>query len=477
MKIINFKTLLVVSLTVIGVFSTALAQKKNESRPNIILILSDDQSAPFLGTYGYPDLKTPNLDKFAKDGIQFNRAYTTAPQCVLSRASFMTGRSVIDIRMSRFSAPLSADIVTYPEVLRKAGYFTGICGRTFHLDGSATPPETEDVFNKYDLRTFKKRVDYLKTGSNEDALTQFREFADLVPKGKPFFIQVGYNDPHRIFNAKNFEPDPSKITLPEGWPDTRELREDFAGYLGEIQRLDHNVGLLLDEVEKRGLSKNTLIVFMGDNGGALLRGKGTLYDLGIHVPLLVRWPAKIKGGQKSEALISGEDLAPTFLEVAGVVKPKEFTGKSITPVFSNSQAEPREYVFAVRGAHGSGLPTNTANFDLGRTVFNKNYKLIYNAMWQLPYHPVDFAGQPFWLKLKEQNDKGQLDEKYAKLFFAKSRPMFEIFDLKNDPHEFNNLAGKPEVATIEKELKARLQEWMILNQDYVPLPVPPPARN
>jgi arylsulfatase A-like enzyme len=470
---------ILVALSLSGLLSTANAQEKDKKnpRPNIIFILSDDHSAPFLGTYGHPDLKTPNLDKFAKEGIQFNRAYTTAPQCVLSRASFMTGRSVIDIRMSRFSAPLPADIVTYPELLKKAGYYTGISGRSFHLDGSATPPETEEVFVKYGLRTFKNRVNYLKTGSNDDALTQFKEFISQAPKGKPFFIQVGYNDPHRVFNAKDFEPDPSKITIPEGMPDTKELREDLAGYLGEVQRLDHNIGLLLQEVEKRGLSQNTLIVFMGDNGGALLRGKGTLYDLGIHVPLLVRWPAKIRGGAKSDALISGEDIAPTFLEAAGVAKPREITGKSFLPVFTNPSVETREYVFAVRGAHGSGLPTNTAAFDLGRTVFNKNYKLIYNAMWQLPYHPVDFAGQPIWLKLIEQNEKGQLDEKFSKLFFAKSRPMFEIFDLKNDPNEYNNLAGKPEVAAIEKELKARLQEWMIVNHDYVPLPVPPPARN
>ncbi|MCE6991412.1 sulfatase [Dyadobacter sp. CY323] len=442
-------------------------------RPNIIFILSDDHSAPFLGTYGNRDLKTPNIDKLAKEGIQFNRAYTTAPQCVLSRASMMTGRSVIDIRMSRFSAPLSAGIVTYPELLRKSGYYTGIAGRTFHLDGGATPPETEEVFKKHNLRTFKNRVDFLKSGSDDNALVQFKEFVSQVPQGKPFFIQVGYSDPHRVFDAKDFEPDPDKLTIPPGMPDTKALREDLTGYLGEIQRLDKNIGLLLDEIEKSGLSKNTLIVFMGDNGGALLRGKGTLYDLGIHVPLIARWPGKIKSGSKSESLISGEDLAPTFLEIAGVEIPKEITGKSFRATFNDNTAAPREYVYAVRGAHGSGLPTNTGAFDLGRTVFNKNYKLVYNALWQLPYFPVDFAGQPFWKELSEQHKSRKLDPQYSKLFFEEHRPMFEIFDLKNDPNEFNNLAGKPEFAAVEKDLKARLQEWMIVNEDYLPLPIPP----
>ena len=476
MKFLMQKVLLTI-VGAIGLFLSSYSQnKKREPRPNIILILSDDHSVPFLGAYGNPDLKTPNLDRFAREGMQFNRAYTTAPQCVLSRASIMTGRSVIDIRMSRFSAPLAADVITYPELLKKAGYYTGIGGRTYHLDGSATPPETEEVFEKFGLRTFKNRVDFLRIGGNDDALKHFKEFADEVPKGKPFFMQLGYNDPHRPFDAKDFEPDPSKLTIPEGMPDTKQVRKDLAGHFGEIQRMDRNVGFLLAEIEKRGLSANTLIVFMGDNGAALLRGKGTLYDLGIHVPLLARWPGQIMPGSKSDALISGEDLAPTFLEAAGLAAPKQMTGKSFKNLFKNTGADVREYVFAVRGAHGSGLPTNSSNFDLGRTVFNKNYKLIYNALWQLPYYPVDFASQPFWEELVEQNDKETLDKKFSGLFFAKTRAIFEVFDLKKDPFEYNNLAGKPEVALVEKELKARLQEWMIINQDYLPLPVPPRGR-
>jgi arylsulfatase A-like enzyme len=125
-------------------------------RPNIVFILSDDHSVPFLSCYDDPNVKTPNIDRLAKEGVLFRHAYTAAPQSVPSRAALMTGRSVVDIRMTRFSAPLSADITTYPELLRRSGYYTGICGRTFHLDGSKTPPETETVFQEYGLRTFEK---------------------------------------------------------------------------------------------------------------------------------------------------------------------------------------------------------------------------------------------------------------------------------------------------------------------------------
>jgi len=453
------------------------AQKKKapqQQSPNIILIVSDDHSAPFLSSYGYPQIKTPNIDRLAQEGIRFTRAYTTAPQCVLSRAAIMTGRNTLDVQMTRFSAPLDASVTAYPELLRKGGYHTGILGRNFHLDGNRRVPETVAVLEKYGLETFKNRVDYLNATGNRDSIfQQYTEFLDKAPKNKPFFVQVGYSDPHRIFNAKNFEPDPQSLTLPGHWPDTKGVRADFASYLGEIQRLDGDVGRVLDDLKKRGLEENTLVVFIGDNGGALLRGKGTLYDLGIHVPLIIRHPKLIKAGQVSDVLVSGVDIAPTFLAVAGISVPKEITGKSLTPAFTDPQQGGHEYIFAVRGAHGQGLPTNSSNFDLGRTIFNKKYKLIYNAIWQIPYHPVDFAGQPFWLDLKQQHAEGKLDEKYDKLLFADRRKMFEIYDLQADPDETNNLSGKAEVATIEHDLKTRLQEWMILNRDYLPLPIAP----
>lgn len=450
------------------------AQKNKKQPPNIVFILSDDHSAPFLGCYGYPDIKTPNIDKLAQDGILYRKAYTTAPQCVLSRAGLMSGRNTLAIQMTRFSAPLDADVVSYPELLRKTGYYTGILGRNFHLDGNRRVPETVSVLEKYGLETFKNRVDYLKITANSDSIfSQYSEFLDQVPKGKPFFVQVGYSDPHRIFNAKSFEPDPAKIKIPSLWPDTKLLREDFAAYLGEIQRLDSDVGRVLDDLKKRGLDKNTLVVFMGDNGGALLRGKGTLYNQGLNVPLIMRHPDLIKAGQISDALITGEDIAPTLLSVSGTQIPKTMTGITLTPSFQQPSFEGHDHIFAVRGAHGQNLPHNTADFDLGRTIFSKKYKLIYNAMWQLPYHPVDFDAQPFWLELRQKHAEGKLDEKFDKLLFADHRKMFELYDEENDPEEFKNLSGDPKFKEIEHQLKTQLQEWMILNRDYLPLPIAP----
>jgi len=459
-----------------GTATSLFAQAVQGEKPNILLILSDDHSVPFLGTYGYPDLNTPNLDKLAEEGIRFDRAYTCAPQCVPSRASILSGRNVLDIGMSRFSAPFPREVETIPDYLGEAGYYTGICGRHYHLDGSGRmPQETTDALKKYDMVTFPERVDYLKEGKDTEVLGQFQEFLDQTPDGTPFFMWMNYTDPHRGFDADEYQPDPETLTMPDIFPDTEEVRRDLSAHLGEINRLDVNVGLIIDELKKRKLTENTVIVFMGDNGAALLRGKGTLYDLGLHVPLIVNGKG-VDQGKVSKAMVSGIDMAPTLLEIAGIKKPEAMTGKSFLKALKGMEYDGHEYVFGTRVPHSSGLPTNTAYFDLSRTVFDRRYKLIYNALWKLPYDPVDFIRHPLWKDLKKKNENGELKEKYSKAFFSEPRSMFEVYDLKNDPGEFENLSGNPEYAEIERRLKAALHEWMIVNKDYLPLPIPPPKR-
>ena len=448
-----------------------------EPQLNVLLILSDDHSYPHVGCYGNKDILTPNLDKFAAQGMRFDRAYVTSPQCVPSRASIFTGRSPVAIAMSRFSAPLPRDIKTYPEALRAAGWFAGVAGRTYHMDGAVTrsAPETQVVFEKYKLATFPDRLDYVKIGSGSEAgLAQFREFLDLKPAEKPFFLQLCSNDPHRPLNTQGpVKHDPAKIKIPAQHPDTQLVREDFARYYDEIAHLDVFFGDVIAELEKRDLASNTIVAFMGDNGCSQFRGKGTLFEFGIHVPLLVRWPGKVKPGSSSDELISGEDIAPTFLEAAGLPVPPEMTGKSFVKLLRGEPFEARPFVFAERGAHGSNLPGNSADFDLGRVVVSKTHKLIYNAMGHLPYWPVDFAKDDLWNELVTMHEAGKLEAKSEKLYFAPKRPMFELYDLTNDPGEFHNVAGDVNAVSYERELKAAMQEWMMLQRDFLPLPVPP----
>ncbi len=459
----------------LAVLAPALVAAAPADRLNVLLILSDDHSAPHVGCYDNPDIKTPNLDKFAAQGMRFDRAYVTCPQCVPSRASIMTGRSPVAIAMTRFSAPLPREVKTYPEAMRAAGWFTGVAGRTYHLEGAPTTPESRAVFEKYKLTTFRDRLDYVnQTPDNATALGQFREFLDHKPAEKPFFLQLCSSDPHRPLTTQGpVKHDPATLKLPAHYPDTPAVRADFAAYYDEIAHFDVFFGEVMTELEKRGVAENTLVAFMGDNGASQFRGKGTLYEFGIHVPLLVRWPGKVKPGSHSAALISGEDLAPTFLEAAGLPVPREMTGQSFASLLRGEANVPREFIFAERGPHASGLPGNSASFDLGRVVVSPTHKLIYNALGQLPYWPVDFAGQPFWKELVQRKDAGTLDPKLAGRYFAPTRPMFELFDLRADPSEFNNLYGKAEVATVQHELLAAMQEWMILEHDFIPLPIAP----
>ncbi len=451
-----------------------------ERPPNVLLVLSDDHSAAHLGCYGNPDVKTPNVDAFARTGVRFDRYYVGTPQCVPSRATIMTGRSAIAVQNTRFSAPLAAEYKVFPEILKeKAGYFAGVAGRTFHLDGAPVNAESRAALQKHQLQTFANRLDFVKTASgSENILAQYREFLDAVPAGKPFVLQLCFNDPHRPLDRKAIDPphDPAKLTLPPFYPDTKLVREDFARYYDEIARFDRDVGTVLAELRRRGLDDNTLVAVSGDNGASQWRGKGTLYEFGVRCPLVVRWPGKVAPGTTTAALVSGEDFAPTFLDAAGVPAPAEMSGRSFLGLLRGTPGEGRKYVFAQRGAHGSGLPTNSAAFDLGRCVVDGRHKLIYNAIPSLPYWPVDFAGDEMFKEVQDLHASGKLSPELSRMYFSPTRPMCEVYDLEADPHELKNLAGTPGAAGVERELKAALHEWMILQRDFVPLPVAPDAK-
>ena len=189
------------------VAATTYAQTaaQTATRPNILVIVSDDHSAAFVGAYGNRDVLTPALDGLAATGARFERAYVTSPQCLPSRASFMTGQGPIRIGVSRFTAPVPPEVPMFPEALRQAGYFTGLAGRSHHLQGAAHNPEVVAIYRKLGLLTVEQRFDLVQQagGANgdqqgENALQQFTGFLDRVPAGKPFFLQLGFTDPHRI---------------------------------------------------------------------------------------------------------------------------------------------------------------------------------------------------------------------------------------------------------------------------------------
>ncbi|MES2693393.1 MAG: sulfatase [Verrucomicrobiota bacterium] len=454
-----------------------LARAATPAKPNILFILSDDHSYPFLSCYGDTNVKTPTLDQLAAEGMKFHRFFTVAPQCVPSRAGYLTGRSAVAARMTRFSSPLPRDEITFQELLReKAGYFTGICGRSYHLDGSGRFSGTAagDIMRKHDMVTFAKRVDYLKQGSDTEAIVQMKEFLDLKPKDKPFSLWLNFSDPHHVWNApESFRPNPASLKLPAHWPDVPGMREQLADYCAEVNRLDASVKAVLDMLKERGFAGNTLVVFAGDNGAALPHGKGSLYDPGSNVPFVIRWPGVVKAGGDSRTLLSGEDVAPTLLAAAGVAAGPKMSGVSFLGLLKGEAYTPRKHIFVERGPHGSApvsVEMRNSGYDLSRAVRSDRYKFIYNCTPWIPYSPVDSAGGAAWRDISAANAAGKLGAGLRATYFTTPRPVYELYDLEADPSELKNLSGDPKLWPVERELRIALAEKMTVDFDYLPLP-------
>jgi len=457
-----------------------LAAQTPAPPPNILFLLSDDHSFPYLGCYGHPDMRTPTLDRLAADGMLFHRAFQAAPQCVPARTAMMTGRSPVSARVGRFNTPLPPEIITLPDLLKKAGYYTGVARRNFHLDGPGPNPGAGyvgEVIAREHIETFAKRLDFVDRSGPKTTDKVVNQFFDQVPKGKPFFLWVNFNDPHHPWDKNAISPprDPAQVKLPKHFPDLPGLRSDLAVYLDEISRVDGEVKGILDILEARGLAKNTLVMFMGDNGMALPHGKGSLYDPGLHVPLIARWPGKVAPGGNTKELISGEDITPTFLDAAGLSKAPGMSGQSFLKLLRGDQSyAARTHVFSARLQHGSTTmtpETKSSGWDLSRSVRSARYKLIYNVTPFMEYQPVDSARDPGWQQMLKAHAEGKLAPEIDRAYFTHPRPIYELFDLDEDPSELKNLAGNPELAGVERGLRKALIEKCVLDYDFVPPPV------
>lgn len=463
-------------LTLLAIGSMALICTA-QSRPNFLLILSDDHSVPHVGAFGDENCLTnnitPNLDAFAREGMRFTRGYTTAAQCAPSRTSIFTGCSPIETRTSRFAQPARRSRTFFTEILQQNGYWVGTGGRNHHLTGRGRDgPHIQEAFTEMGvgIADLRERFDLVSTCKTKGDDMQkvgenFSKVLDEIPGNKPFFLYFGFNQPHRGFGADHEGIDPDKLILPRDWPDLPEVRQDYARYLAEVRDMDYCFGQVMQVLEERGLKENTIVIFMGDNGEALLRGKGTLYNRGINVPLIARWPGKIEAGSTSDILVSGLDLGPTFMAAAGLATPEYMAGISFLPELLGQPFESRQYIFAERGWHFGHL-TDTEGFDLCRAIISNKYHYIYNALPNNPYSPVDMRYKDAWLAVTKAPS---LSSPFKRLYRETPRPFVEIFDIEKDPFQLNNLFGKPEMEEIEQEMRIALEQQMIREGDFVPL--------
>lgn len=426
------------------------------ARPNILYCLADDWSWPHAGAYGDRVVRVPNFDRLAREGALFSRAYSAAPSCTPSRAAMLTGRATHQLdEGALLHGLLSSRFVTYPDLLEKAGYRVGFTRKgwgpgNFQAGGRPRNP----------------------------AGPQFNSFANFLkstPTNQPFCFWFGSHDPHRPYEKNAGEKAgllPSAVRVPSYWPDSPEVRGDILDYYARVERFDADLGEVLKLLADRGQADNTLVVVSGDNGWPFPRCKANLYEMGTHQPLAIRWPARFQGGKSIDAFVNLYDLAPTFLEAAGLTPAPDLTGQSLLGLLDGKTQTGRDSVFLERERHA-----NVRAGDLGypsRAIRTREYLYIRNLrpdrwpagdpqMWKAvgPFGDCD-AGPTKDFILAHQDEVASA--KFFNWSFAK-RPAEEFYDLAADPEELHNLAGEPRLAAAQEKLRAELDRWMRETKD------------
>jgi arylsulfatase A-like enzyme len=413
-------------------------------KPNILWLIAED-FGPQLSFLGTKEVWTPNLDALAKSGVYFSHCYN-GNVCSPSRSAFMTGMYSTTIcahnhrshRNENFPLPDGVRVLT--DWLRDAGYFTA---------------------NVVDL---PEGIGFKGTGKTDWNFTytnkpfDSKSWADLKTH-QPFYAQINFKETHRTFHGPP-KADPAKVEIPPYYPDHPVTRKDMADYLDDASELDRKCGLILQQLEKDGLADNTVVVFFGDNGISMVRGKQFCYEEGHLVPLIIRWPKKFpapsnfKPGTTDARFIEGIDFAPTMIDIAGAKKPAKMQGH----IFLGDRTEPdREYTF------GSRDRCDMTAMRI-RTVRDARWRYIRNFTPDVPFLALNEYKEkqyPVWNLLKELHAQGKLTP--AQDFLCQPRmPDEELYDLETDPHEINNLAktDKPEAQAAIKRLRAVLEKWI-----------------
>ena len=496
-------------LSVLALLLTALAPAA-ETRPNILFFFADDwgrfariyaEHGNLAGTNGL--LRTPNLDRLAKEGVLFRNAHVNAPSCTPCRSSLLSGQHFWRTGRGAIlqGAVWDESIPTYPLLLRDAGYHLGKSYKVWSPGSPADAPyggqqhafeKSGRAFNNFsenatDLVAKGATVEAARAKLLEEVRGNFKAMLAAKAAGQPFAYWFGPTNTHRAWvrgsgqKLWGLDPDALKGKLPAFLPDVPVVREDLADYLGEVQALDAAMGVLLEELDRAGERSKTLIAVSGDHGApGFPHGKCNLYGFGTGVSLIVSG-AGVKGGRVVDDMVTLPDLAPTFLEAGGVKPPAVMTGRSLWNVLQSDrqgQVDPtRTWVVAGRERHVEVARPDYSPYPQ-RALRTQDHVLIVNFKpdrWPLgnPYR-LDGADEPTFAELAQttfvtlpDDDAGptkawfvgaRKSPEWSALFekFYGRRPMFELYDLKADPHEMNNVAESPAYAAVRKEMTDRL---------------------
>lgn len=444
----RFPSFSLFALLVIAGFATissscARADDSGE-KPNIVFFIADDVSQEDFGCYGHPSIKTPNVDALAASGMRFDDAYLTTSSCSPSRCSIITGRYPHNTGAPELHVKLPDTQLRFPELLRKAGYYTALSGKN-HMFGNKD-------------RAFDKISNGAGPGKEEDWVGLVRD----RPKDKPFFFWFASTDAHRGWGINKDAPtyDNDEIVVPPYLVDTDGTRKDLTGYYHEVSRFDYYVGLVTAELKKQGVLDDTLIVIAADNGRPFPRCKSRLYDSGIKTPWVVHYPRLIQSPSVTESLISVIDLSATCLELAGVDQPECIQGQSFVPILKDPKAMVRQLVFSEHNWHVYKNHERMVRF--GDFVYIKNNypdqpNLCYESDTKFP------AGEELW----KAHAAGKTTPQQQQVF-ANPCPEEELFKLSQDPDQLANLAYNPQYAEQLEQARRMLGYWTEQTGDTIP---------
>jgi N-sulfoglucosamine sulfohydrolase len=423
------------------------------ARKNIILLIADDLGME-VGCYGDKAAKTPNIDALAKQGTRFTHGFASVSSCSSSRAAILTGlpthqNGQYGLAHDVHNFYTFRTVQSIPRLLKPAGYRTGVIAK-LHVQ----PPEV-----------YPWDVQVQNNGRNGAVIAaETKKFIEECGE-KPFFLLVGYTDPHRkargfgsrdpLKGMPTFEFDPQALPLPYFLPDQPVARADLADYYGSVARLDFGVGAALDVLTQTKHDADTLVIFLSDNGIPFPGAKTTLYDPGLNLPLIIRTP----DGKPSvnNGLVGWTDIAPTVLDWAGLKPPAAMLGKSLLSLVGHEDAKDRDVVYGSHQFHEI-----TMYYPM-RMVRTRTHKLIANLAHELPY-PVaqDLFNSDTWQGVLKRNDT-MIGKRSRQEY--EHRPREELFDLTKDPIELKNVAGDAAYADVLKELRSKLRAWQVATKD------------
>jgi arylsulfatase A-like enzyme len=420
-------------------------------RPNIVLAIADDWSFPHASIYGDTTVSTPSFDRIAREGARFTRAFVAAPSCTPSRAALLTGQAIHRLEEGgNLHGFLPKSHAVYPELLETAGYVVGFSGKgwgpgQFEPGGRARNP-AGPVFKN------------------------FEEFMKQRQAGAPFCFWFGSTDPHRPYEPGSGGRSGlqiGRVRVPKFLPDSAAVRNDLLDYYFEVQRFDADVGRILEILERAGELDNTIVVVTSDNGMPFPRAKANVYDAGARVPLAIRWPGVAKPGTTIDSFVSLVDIAPTLLEGAGLTPPAAMTGRTLLSALKGEPHPQRDRVFIERERHA-----NVRRGDLSypvRAIRTNDYLYIRNFRpdrWPAGDPDLYFAVGPFGDIDGGPSKSALLDgrgdstlARYFQLATAK-RPSEELYDLRRDPEQLENVSARPEYRAAQARLRADLERWL-----------------